>query len=258
MRSDGRKNDELRPVKITRSYLKHPEGSALVEMGDTVVICTASLDERVPPFLKGEGRGWVTAEYAMLPRSTGTRMNRESRGKVNARNLEIQRMIGRALRSVVNLEALGERTLWIDCDVIQADGGTRTAAITGSYVALVEALIHLNKSGLLKQLPLHDRLAAVSVGLVDGEPYLDLSFAEDSTALVDMNVVMTGSGEIVEVQGAAEKGTFSRDQLDLLLDLAALGTEILFVRQQEALGEEAADLVVAAIDTARGNGGSVR
>lgn len=227
-------------------------------MGETVVICAASVEERVPPFLKGEGSGWVTAEYAMLPRSTGTRMIRESRGKINARNLEIQRMIGRALRSVVQLEALGERTIWIDCDVIQADGGTRTAAITGSFVALVEAALHLHKNGLVRQLPLRDYLAAVSVGLVDGEASLDLSFVEDSTASVDMNVVMTGSGQLVEVQGAAEKGTFSRDHMDHLLDLAALGIEMLSICQKEALGEEAAGLLAGVVETGREAGGATR
>lgn len=253
MRRDGRKNDELRPVRITRSYLKHPEGSVLMEMGDTVVICTASLEDKVPLFLKGEGKGWVTAEYAMLPRSTGVRTARESRGKINARSLEIQRLIGRALRSVVDLAALGERTIWLDCDVIQADGGTRTAAITGSYIALVEALVFLHSRGKLDKLPLRDYLAAVSVGLVDGEPVLDLSFAEDSAAAVDMNVVMTGAGELVEIQGTAESGTFNRDQLDHLLDLAALGVEMLVRRQQEALGEPVTQLIEAALaDTGAG------
>ncbi len=239
MRPDGRQNDELRPVRITRSYLKHPEGSVLMEMGDTVVICTATLDERVPQFLRGAGKGWVTAEYAMLPRSTGVRTNRETRGRVNARSVEIQRLIGRSLRSVVDLVALGERTVLLDCDVIQADGGTRTAAITGSFVALFEALLTLKDSGVLKDLPLRDYLAAISVGLVDSEPRLDLSFEEDSAAAVDLNVVMTGSGELVEIQGTAENGTFNRDQLDQLLDLATLGVEILNKRQREALGEGA-------------------
>jgi ribonuclease PH len=247
MRPDGRRNDELRPVRITRSYLKHPEGSVLIEMGDTVVVCTATIDERVPPFLRGHGKGWVTAEYAMLPRSTGIRTARESRSKVNARNLEIQRLIGRSLRAVVDLAALGERTILLDCDVIQADGGTRTAAITGSFIALAEALLYLRSGGLLERLPLRDYLAAVSVGLVGGQSVLDLSFAEDSTAAVDMNVVMTGTGELVEIQGTAEGAAFNRDQLDHLLDLAALGVEILNARQQEALGEEAAALIGDAV-----------
>ncbi|MEW5784156.1 MAG: ribonuclease PH [Bacillota bacterium] len=242
MRPDGRKRDELRPVQITRSYLKHPEGSVLMEMGDTVVICTATVEERVPPFLKGNGMGWVTAEYAMLPRSTGVRVMRESRGRVNARNLEIQRLIGRALRSVVDTAALGERTILLDCDVIQADGGTRTAAITGSFVALFEALLLLKEQGVCKYIPLRDYLAAVSVGLIDDQPLLDLSFTEDSAAAVDMNVVITGSGELVEIQGTAEHGTFTRDQLDHLLDLANLGVEILVKKQQEALGEAARHL----------------
>jgi ribonuclease PH len=237
MRPDGRHNDELRPVRITRSYLKHPEGSVLIEMGDTVVICTASLDEKVPHFIKGEGRGWVTAEYAMLPRSTGVRNIRESRGRVNARNLEIQRLIGRSLRSVVDLKALGERTILLDCDVIQADGGTRTAAITGSFIALYEAVLLLVEKGSIEKIPLRDYLAAVSVGLRNGAPQLDLSFTEDSAADVDLNVVMTGAGELVEIQGTAEKGTFNRDQLDQLLDLASLGIEMLVQKQRESLGD---------------------
>lgn len=245
MRSDGRNNDELRPVRITRSYLKHPEGSVLIEMGDTVVICTASLEEKVPHFLKGEGRGWVTAEYAMLPRSTGVRNIRESRGRVNARNLEIQRLIGRSLRSVVDLKTLGERTIQLDCDVIQADGGTRTAAITGSFVALYEAVLLLIEKGAVEKSPLRDYLAAVSVGLSNAAPQLDLSFTEDSTAEVDLNVVMTGAGELVEIQGTAEKGTFNRDQLDQLLDLASLGIEMLVKKQREALGDAATMLTNA-------------
>lgn len=239
LRPDGRYSDELRPVRITRSYLKHPEGSVLIEMGDTAVICTASVEEKVPPFLKGESRGWVTAEYSMLPRSTGVRNLRESRGRVNARNLEIQRLIGRSLRSVVDLKGLGERTILLDCDVIQADGGTRTAAISGSFVALFEALLFLQGKGLIEKIPLLDYLAAVSVGLIQGAPQLDLSFVEDSAAEVDLNVVMTGAGELVEIQGTAEKGTFNRDQLDQFLDLASLGIEALVVKQREALGEAA-------------------
>ena len=239
MRPDGRENNELRPVRITRSYLKHPEGSALMEMGDTAVICTATVEERVPPFLKGNGTGWVTAEYAMLPRSTGVRVMRESRSRVNARNLEIQRLIGRALRSVVDLEQLGERTILIDCDVLQADGGTRTAAITGSFIALFEALLYLQENGSLEKIPLRDYLAAVSVGIIDGTPRLDLSFVEDSAAAVDMNVVITGAGQLVEIQGTAEHGTFNRDQLDQLLDLAGCGVELLVKRQQEAMGAAA-------------------
>ncbi len=210
-----------------------------MEMGDTKVICTATIDERVPPFLKGQGKGWVTAEYAMLPRATGVRTPREVRGRVNARSLEIQRLIGRSLRSVVELALLGERTITLDCDVIQADGGTRTAAITGSFVALFESLLSLRNKGLIEKIPLQEYLAAVSVGMVEGEPRLDLPFSEDSTAEVDFNVVMTGSGQLVEVQGTAEKGTFSRDQLNQLLDLASLGVKNLVKVQQETLGDEA-------------------
>jgi len=224
----------------------------LIEMGDTVVICTASLDDKVPPFLKGEGRGWVTAEYSMLPRATSARNTRESRGRINARNLEIQRMIGRSLRSVVDLAALGERTIIIDCDVVQADGGTRTAAITGSFVALFEAMLGLVEKGELEKIPLRDYLAAVSVGLVNGVPCLDLSFVEDSEAEVDLNVVMTGSGELVEIQGTAEKSPFNRDQLDQLLDLASLGVEVLINKQREALGEAARLLAFPSLGTGGG------
>jgi ribonuclease PH len=256
LRPDGRYHDELRPVRITRSYLKHPEGSVLIEMGDTVVICTASLDEKVPHFLKGGGQGWVTAEYAMLPRSTGVRNIRESRGRVNARNLEIQRLVGRSLRSVVDLKALGERTILLDCDVIQADGGTRTAAITGSFVALYEAVLLLLEKGLIEKIPLRNYLAAVSVGLIEGTPLLDLSFAEDSTADVDMNVVMTSSGQLVEIQGTAEKGTFNRDQLDQLIDIASLGIEVLIKKQCDALGEAA--LLLSAAAPGQSPGGEIQ
>ncbi|HYE92885.1 MAG TPA: ribonuclease PH, partial [Terriglobales bacterium] len=206
-RVDGRTPEQLRPVTLTRDYLLHPEGSVLVEFGNTKVICTATLEEKVAPWLKGQGRGWVTAEYGMLPRSTNTRMNRESRGP-SGRSQEIQRLVGRALRAVVDLPKMGERTIWMDCDVIQADGGTRTAAITGSYVALADALgriANVNASVVLR-----DYVAAVSVGIVGGTPLLDLNYAEDSTADVDMNVVMTGAGEFVEVQGTAEHTPFDR------------------------------------------------
>ena len=223
MRSDGRKPGELRPVKITRSYLKYPEGSALISMGDTVVLCTATLEDSVPSFRKGHGEGWVTAEYAMLPRSTETRSARESRGRINARNLEIQRLIGRSLRGVVDFAAMGERTIWLDCDVIQADGGTRVAAVTGSFVALAEAFLFMREQGLVEMLPLKDYLAAVSVGLVDGALLLDLDYREDVAASVDLNVVMNGSGGMVEIQGTAENGSFNREQLGLFLDLAAAG-----------------------------------
>ncbi len=254
MRLDGRKNDELRPVRLVRGYLKYPEGSALVEMGETMVICTASVEEKVPPFLRGEGKGWVTAEYGMLPRSTEIRLVRDStRGRANSRSLEIQRLIGRSLRAVVDLSALGECTVWLDCDVIQADGGTRTAAITGSYLALVDALLDLKAEGRIKKLPLKDYLAAVSVGLVRGEPLLDLNFEEDSVAAVDFNTVMTGSGKLVEVQGTAEETPFDRDQLDYLLDLAAIGVEMLIQEQKRVLGEACA-AVEAAVAAYRVNG----
>lgn len=243
MRSDGRKPGELRPVKITRSYLKYPEGSALISMGDTVVLCTVTLEDSVPSFRKGHGEGWVTAEYAMLPRSTETRSARESRGRINARNLEIQRLIGRSLRSVVDFAAMGERTIWLDCDVIQADGGTRVAAVTGSFVALAEAFLFMREQGLVEMLPLKDYLAAVSVGLVDGALLLDLDYREDVAASVDLNVVMNGSGGMVEIQGTAENGSFNREQLGLFLDLAAAGVETLVEKQREALGEDVVRLI---------------
>lgn len=243
MRSDGRKPGELRPVKITRSYLKYPEGSALISMGDTVVLCTVTLEDSVPSFRKGHGEGWVTAEYAMLPRSTETRSARESRGRINARNLEIQRLIGRSLRGVVDFAAMGERTIWLDCDVIQADGGTRVAAVTGSFVALAEAFLFMREQGLVEMLPLKDYLAAVSVGLVDGALLLDLDYREDVAASVDLNVVMNGSGGMVEIQGTAENGSFNREQLGLFLDLAAAGVEALVEKQREALGEDVVRLI---------------
>ncbi|MBS4006933.1 MAG: ribonuclease PH [Clostridium sp.] len=222
MREDGRRPAELRPLKITTEFLKHPEGSVLIDVGHTRVICTATVEEKIPPFLRGSGKGWVTAEYAMLPRATGVRTLRE-RGKISGRSSEIQRLIGRALRAVVDLRALGERTVWIDCDVIQADGGTRTAAISGSFVALYLALSRLVAAGNLSTVPILDYLAATSVGIVKGELLLDLTFGEDSSAEVDMNVVMTGSGNIVEVQGTAEGMSFSRQTMDGMLDLAAQG-----------------------------------
>ncbi|HHW74461.1 MAG TPA: ribonuclease PH [Firmicutes bacterium] len=251
MRFDGRKPGGLRPVKITRSYLKHPEGSALISMGDTVVLCTATLEESVPHFRKGRGEGWVTAEYAMLPRSTEIRSPRETRGRVNARNLEIQRLIGRSLRSVVDFAALGERTIWLDCDVIQADGGTRTAAVTGSFVALAEALLLMQEREQVEQLPLTDYLAAVSVGLHGGKALLDLDYREDAAAAVDLNVIMNGSGKMVEIQGTAEDGAFDREELNSLLDLAAAGVEKLILEQQGALGETAVALIEAARRRAR-------
>lgn len=234
-RIDGRAVDQLRPVKITRNFIKHAEGSALIEVGETKVICTATVDERVPPFLKGAGKGWITAEYAMLPRSAPQRIIRESaKGKIGGRTHEIQRLVGRALRSVVNMEALGERTVHIDCDVIQADGGTRTASITGAYVALIDAL---NGLANLDVIPVTEYMAAVSVGKVNGEILLDLAYNEDSKAEVDMNVVMTESGKFVEVQGTAEGEPFSREELDALLEVAGKGIGELIAFQKEALGE---------------------
>ncbi|MGI6308136.1 MAG: ribonuclease PH [Dethiobacteria bacterium] len=238
MRSDGRNNDELRPVKITRNFLRYAEGSVLMEVGNTRVICAASVEEGVPPWMKGGQRGWVTAEYSLLPRSTQNRIVREAaRGRISGRTYEIQRLIGRALRAVVNLEALGERTIWLDCDVLEADGGTRTAAITGAFVALADALHYLQKEGKIRSLPLTDYVAAVSVGLVAGDPRLDLSYQEDSGADVDMNIVMTGRGELVEIQGTAEKKPFSKSELDKLLELGNRGIEILISKQKESLGE---------------------
>ncbi|MBT9141162.1 MAG: Ribonuclease PH [Dehalococcoidia bacterium] len=222
MREDGRRHAELRPLKITTEFLKHPEGSVLIDVGHTRVICTATVEEKIPPYLRGSGKGWVTAEYAMLPRATNVRTLRE-RGKISGRSSEIQRLIGRALRAVVDLPALGERTVWIDCDVIQADGGTRSAAISGSFVALYLALSKLVAAGTLSTVPIQDYLAATSVGIVKGKLLLDLAFSEDSNAEVDMNVVMTGSGNIVEVQGTAEGMSFSRQTMDGMLDLAAQG-----------------------------------
>jgi ribonuclease PH len=232
MRIDGRAWDQLRRVTFTRDFLVHPEGSVLVEFGATKVICTASVEDKVPPFLKGQGLGWVTAEYAMLPRATNTRSTRENRGP-SGRSQEIQRLVGRALRAVVDRSELGERTVWIDCDVIQADGGTRTAAITGSFVALADAIGRMPGA----QLPaaLRDCVAAISVGIVKGEPTLDLNYAEDSTAEVDMNVVMTGAGAFVEVQGTAEQVPFGRAQLDQLLGLAETGIRRLVSLQRRAL-----------------------
>lgn len=246
MRSSGRTAGELRPVQIDRSYLKYPEGSALITMGDTMVLCTATLEESVPLFRKGRGEGWVTAEYAMLPRSTGVRSVRESRGRINARSLEIQRLVGRSLRSVIDFAAMGERTLRLDCDVIQADGGTRTAAVTGAYVALAEAFLFMQERGLVERVPLKDYLAAVSVGLVDGALLLDLDYPEDAAASVDLNVVMNGSGNMVEIQGTAEEGSFDREQLNSLLDRAAGGIEALIEKQRAALGDEAVRLIEGA------------
>jgi ribonuclease PH len=236
-RSGERRPDELRPVRIQRGFTRHPEGSVLVEFGDTRVLCTASVEERVPPFLKDSGRGWVTAEYGMLPRSTNTRTEREAaRGKQSGRTQEIQRLIGRALRAVTDLAALGPRTIQIDCDVLQADGGTRTAAITGGFVALHDALSWLVSNGALHSLPIKDFVAAVSVGIHEGTPVLDLDYAEDFACGCDMNVVMTGNGNFVEVQGTAEGAPFSRLELDALLGLAERGVAELVSHQRRALG----------------------
>jgi ribonuclease PH len=238
MRLDGRANDQLRPVKITRHYIKHAEGSCLIEVGETKVICTATLEDRVPPFMRGGGKGWITAEYSMLPRATETRNPRESsKGKVGGRTMEIQRLIGRALRSVVHLEAMGERTIWLDCDVIQADGGTRTASITGAYVAMVDAMQKLVENGTWKQLPLYDFLAATSVGIIDGVPMLDLNYKEDSSAIVDMNIVMTGQGRYVELQGTGEETPFTGEQLQEMLALGKKGIEGLIDIQKQALAD---------------------
>ncbi len=234
MRKDGRKADELRKIRITRNYIKSAEGSVLIEMGDTRVICTATVENSVPPFLRGKGTGWVTAEYAMLPRSSGQRIQRE-RSKVGGRTHEIQRLIGRSLRSIVDMQALGERSVLIDCDVIEADGGTRTASITGAYIALVDALRHVKNQRLIEAVPVIDYLAAISVGIVDGKPMLDLCYTEDSSAEVDMNLVMTGRGKIVEVQGTAEGEPFSREELDKLLALGEKGIRALVKIQKEIL-----------------------
>jgi ribonuclease PH len=237
-RRDGRAADALRPVRILRGYTRHAEGSVLVAFGDTQVLCTASVEERVPGFLRGKGQGWITAEYAMLPRATTTRSERESvRGRQSGRTQEIQRLIGRALRAVVDLTALGERSIQIDCDVLQADGGTRTASITGAYVALADAVAWLQQRGLLAggAPVIRTAVAAVSVGLVGGQALLDLDYAEDSGCDTDMNVVMTAGGGIVEVQGTAEGAPFARAQLDALLDLAHSGIERLFEAQRVAL-----------------------
>ncbi len=236
-RSD-RAADELRPFSITRGFTKWAEGSVLVTAGDTKVICTASVEDKVPAFLAGTGRGWVTAEYSLLPRATKSRTAREaSKGKVSGRTSEIQRLIGRALRSVTDLDRLGERTIWLDCDVIQADGGTRTAAISGAFVALAEALNRLRQAEGWEDLPLSEHVAAVSVGLVDGERLLDLDYEEDSRAQVDMNVVMTGSGKLVEIQGTAEQAPFSREDMLELLDLASSGIQRIIALQRDVLGE---------------------
>lgn len=235
-RNDGRSPHDLRPITITRNFIKHAEGSVLIEFGDTRVICTASVEESVPPFLRGKGTGWVTAEYSMLPRATHTRSAREAaKGKQSGRTLEIQRLIGRSLRAVVDLDRLGERSIHIDCDVIQADGGTRTASITGAYVALVDALSTLRNKGQISLIPVRESVAAVSVGIVGGQVLLDLNYPEDSAAEVDMNFVMTSSDRFVEVQGTAEAEPFSLEQMDAMRSVAMIGIRRLFAIQQEAL-----------------------
>ena len=236
MRPSGRAPEQSRNLKITRAYTRHAEGSVLIECGDTKVICTASIEDKVPPFLKGRGQGWLTAEYGMLPRSTNTRSDREAaRGKQSGRTQEIQRLIGRSLRAVTSLEALGERTIQIDCDVIQADGGTRTASITGAFVALHDAMSFLKDKKAIANWPIRDFVAAVSVGIFQGTPVLDLDYPEDSNSDTDMNVVMTGGGRLVEVQGTAEGEPFSRKEMDAMLDLAEKGIHQLIAAQRSAL-----------------------
>ena len=236
MRTDGRKERELRPIVITPSYIKSADGSVLIEVGDTRVICTAKLEDRVPPFLRNSGKGWITAEYGMLPSSSQVRISREAaRGRIGGRTHEIQRLIGRSLRTIADLKSLGERTIWIDCDVIQADGGTRTASITGAYVALVEAARQLIKLGVIQKNPIKDSVAAVSVGIVDGKPLLDLNYEEDSRAEVDMNFVMTGSGKFVEVQGTAESAPFTKKGLDRMAEIAQQGIRELLKVQKKVL-----------------------
>lgn len=237
MRIDKREFDQLREVKITRDYLLHPYGSVLIEMGNTKIICTAMIDDRVPPFLKGSNSGWITSEYSMLPGSTQSRKVRDSsRGRIDGRTQEIQRLIGRALRTVVDMDKMGEKTLWIDCDVIQADGGTRTASITGAFVAMVDAFYKAHKAGEMKTIPVKRFLSAVSVGICEEDgPILDLCYAEDHKALVDMNIVMTDDGKFVEIQGTGEKNNFSREELNILLDLGEKGNEELIKIQKEVL-----------------------
>jgi len=237
MRADGRLSEQLRPTRLTPNYLIHAEGSVLVEAGQTKVICTASVEDRVPPFRRNTGKGWVTAEYGMLPRATNTRSQREStKGKVGGRTQEIQRLIGRSLRTVTRLEALGERTITLDCDVIQADGGTRTASITGAFVALVLALEKMREREVIRTMPVQDYVAATSVGIVEGEPMLDLAYSEDSKADVDMNIVQTGSGLYIELQGTAEAVPFGREALNRLLDLGDTGIRQLIALQREFVG----------------------
>lgn len=235
-RAHGRGAEELRPVKLTRNFMKYAEGSCLAEFGNTKVVCTASLEEGVPVFLRGRGQGWITSEYGMLPRSCKTRVQREAaKGRLSGRTQEIQRLVGRCLRSVVDLKKLGERTIWMDCDVIQADGGTRIASITGSFVALASALSKMRKDALIEEVPISDFVAAISVGIIGGRPLLDLDYAEDSTAQVDMNVVMTSGGRIIEIQGTAEGEPFSEAQMHTLLQLAKKGIAKIIAAQKSSL-----------------------
>jgi ribonuclease PH len=233
-RSDGRSPDRIRKVQISRNYIKYAEGSCLIELGNTRVICTASVEESVPPFLKGSGTGWVTAEYGMLPRSC---QNRIPRGRDSGRNYEIQRLVGRSLRAVIEMKEIGERSIWIDCDVIQADGGTRSASITGSFIALVDALNKIKKDGLINKIPVKDFVAATSVGILKGNLILDLTYEEDSRADVDMNIVMTGSNEFIEIQGTAERSPFGKEDMDKMLALAKKGIEELFAIQKKLVGD---------------------
>nr|WP_300004298.1 ribonuclease PH [Tissierella sp.] len=239
VRIDNRASDQLRDIKVTRDYIMHPYGSVLIEFGNTKVICTATIEERVPYFLKGKGSGWITAEYSMLPASTGTRKVRDSsRGKVDGRTQEIQRLIGRSLRSVVDLKELGERAIWIDCDVIQADGGTRTASITGAFIAMSDAFTKLKEEGKIKRNPIKQYLAAISVGITKEGALLDLCYEEDHNAIVDMNIVMTGDNKFVEVQGTGERAAFSRKELDELLDLGEKGNKEIIAIQKEILNKD--------------------
>ena len=237
-RIDNRNYDQLRNVNIIRNYLKHPQGSVLMEMGDTKVICTAMVEDKVPPFLKGTGNGWITAEYSMLPGSTVHRKIRDAaKGRIEGRTQEIQRLIGRSLRGIIDLKKIGERTIWIDCDVIQADGGTRTASITGGFVALVDALNWLYEKKEIEYIPINNFVSAVSVGIVDGTPILDLNYEEDYKAEVDMNIIMTDDNKFVEIQGTGEEYIFSREELNKLLDLAEKGNNELIIKQKEVLGD---------------------
>jgi ribonuclease PH len=236
IRADNRAPDEMRPIALTPGFMPYAEGSCLVETGNTRVICSATLEEGVPRWMQGKGKGWVTAEYSMLPRSSPTRIPREvNKGRPSGRTQEIQRLIGRSLRAVIDMGRLGERTVWLDCDVLQADAGTRTASVTGAYVAMAQAVEHLVVAGSLQRSPLLDTVSAVSVGIIEGVPCLDLDYEEDSSAQVDMNIVMTGSNKLVEVQGTAEQGAFERSELDRLIDLATKGVSELTLRQEEAL-----------------------